>query len=78
MTSGELTEAQQRRIQEALETVSTTFGPLETGRARATAGVLSDGRRIVVVSADVVDEARNLAATALSSYLRLPARKAFP
>ena len=52
--------------------------PLETGRARATARVLRAGRRVVVVSAEVSDEGQNLAATALSTYLRLPTSKAFP
>ena len=52
--------------------------PLEIGRARATARVLRAGRRVVVVSAEVSDEGQNLAATALSTYLRLPTSKAFP
>jgi uncharacterized protein (TIGR00369 family) len=45
--------------------------PLTTGRATATARVLRAGRRVVVVSADVLDDDKNLTATALSSYLRL-------
>ena len=86
MTSGKLTEDQRRRIHEALETVPfakligkiSYLCPLETGRARATARVLRAGRRVVVVSAEVSDEGQNLAATALSTYLRLPTSKGFP
>ena len=45
--------------------------PLTNGRATATARVLRAGRRVVAVSADVLDDDKNLTATALSSYLRL-------
>ncbi len=48
--------------------------PLRTGRATATARVLRAGRRVVVVSADISDDDKNLTATALSSYLRLSPR----
>jgi uncharacterized protein (TIGR00369 family) len=45
--------------------------PLTTGRATATARVLRAGRRVIAVSAEVADDAKNLTATALSTYLRL-------
>jgi len=45
--------------------------PLLGGLATATAQVVRVGRRVVVVSAEVVDEAGSLAATATSAYLRL-------
>jgi uncharacterized protein (TIGR00369 family) len=48
--------------------------PLTAGRATAKARVLRAGRRVVVVSADVLDDDKNLTATALSSYLRLSSR----
>ncbi len=48
--------------------------PLTIGRATATARVLRAGRSVIVVSADVSDERSNLAATALSTYLRLSPR----
>jgi uncharacterized protein (TIGR00369 family) len=44
---------------------------LTQGRARATARVLRTGRRLIVVSADLHDEAGNLAATALSTYIKM-------
>ena len=44
---------------------------LTQGRARATARVLRTGRRLIVVSADLHDEAGNLAATALSTYIKI-------
>jgi uncharacterized protein (TIGR00369 family) len=43
--------------------------PLSKGQARAQARVLRAGRRVAVVSVDVMDEAEKLAATALTSYL---------
>ena len=61
-----------------IDLTSSYLRPLETGRARATARVLRAGRRVVVVSAEVSDEGQNLAATALSTYLRLPTSKGFP
>lgn len=45
--------------------------PLLQGRAAAHARVLRAGRRVIVVSIDVLDEAEALAATALTTYLRL-------
>lgn len=45
--------------------------PLVKGRARALARVVRAGRRIIVASIDVLDEAENLAATALTTYIRL-------
>ena len=45
--------------------------PLQSGSATATARVVRSGRRLITVSADVLDDHGNLAATALSTYLRL-------
>jgi uncharacterized protein (TIGR00369 family) len=45
--------------------------PLKEGTATATARVLRAGRRLITVSADVFDDGGNLAATALSTYLKL-------
>ena len=45
--------------------------PLTEGVAKATARVVRAGRRIVVVSADVLDHQERLAATAVSTYARL-------
>lgn len=45
--------------------------PLVNGLARAEARVLRAGRRVIVVAVDVTDEAQNLAATALTTYIRL-------
>ena len=45
--------------------------PLTEGRATARAIVRRAGRRVLTVSVDVLDEAQNLAATAITSYLRL-------
>src|SRR2546426_12827701 len=45
--------------------------PLEEGTVTAKARVLRAGRRLITVSADVFDDGGNLAATALSTYLRL-------
>jgi uncharacterized protein (TIGR00369 family) len=45
--------------------------PLTTGTAQARARVLRAGRRVLVISIDVLDETQTLAATALTSYLRL-------
>jgi len=45
--------------------------PLQEGTATATARVLRAGRRLITVSADVFDDGGNLAATALSTYLKL-------
>jgi acyl-CoA thioesterase len=45
--------------------------PLTRGRARAVARVLRAGRRLLVVSVELFDEAGNLATTALTTYIRL-------
>ena len=45
--------------------------PLISGSMVATANVRRDGRRVVVVSADLTDGDGNLAATALSTYIKL-------
>jgi uncharacterized protein (TIGR00369 family) len=45
--------------------------PLTSGRAHATAKVLRAGRRLIVVSAELSDDAGTLAATALSTYIKL-------
>jgi uncharacterized protein (TIGR00369 family) len=45
--------------------------PLTEGRATAVATVRRAGRRVLTVSVDVLDEAQNLVATAVTSYLRL-------
>ena len=48
--------------------------PLTAGSMVARAKVLRAGRRLIVVSAELFDDGRNLAATALSTYVRLPAK----
>ena len=48
--------------------------PLTAGTARASAKILREGRRIIVLSAKVLDHEGNLAATALSTYLRVKNR----
>jgi acyl-CoA thioesterase len=45
--------------------------PLTQGSSRATARVVRAGRRVITVSAELFDEQGKLAATALSTYLRL-------
>jgi uncharacterized protein (TIGR00369 family) len=45
--------------------------PLTNGTARASARVVRAGRRVITVSADLFDENDKLAATALSTYLRV-------
>jgi acyl-CoA thioesterase len=45
--------------------------PLTKGRTRCTARVLRAGRRLIVVSAEVSDEAGNPAATALTTYIKI-------
>ena len=45
--------------------------PLTGGVAKAAARVVRAGRRVITVSADLFDENEKLAATALSTYLRL-------
>ena len=45
--------------------------PLSSGVAKATARIVRAGRRVITVSADLFDENEKLAATALSTYLRI-------
>lgn len=45
--------------------------PLLTGRVTAQARVLRAGRRILTIRVDVLDESQALAATALTSFIRL-------
>ena len=45
--------------------------PLSGGTAKAVARVVRAGRRVITVSAELFDENEKLAATALSTYLRL-------
>ena len=45
--------------------------PLISGRAHATARVLRAGRRLIVVSAELVDDAGKLVATALTTYIKI-------
>lgn len=45
--------------------------PVTRGRLRAVATVVRAGRRLFVVSADVVDRQGKLTATALSTYIKL-------
>jgi len=45
--------------------------PLAAGRATAHARVLRAGRRILAISVDILDENQALAATALTSFIRL-------
>jgi acyl-CoA thioesterase len=45
--------------------------PLTEGVAKSTAKVVRAGRRVVVVSAEVVDHKEQLVATAVATYLRL-------
>jgi acyl-CoA thioesterase len=45
--------------------------PLTEGTARSSARVVRAGKRVITVSAELFDENGKLAATALSTYLRL-------
>ena len=59
---------------ERVTTVDLTISylrPVTGGRLRAATKVVRAGRRLFVVSADVVDEQRTLIATALSTYIKL-------
>ena len=47
--------------------------PVSNGAAKAVARVVRAGRRVITVSADLFDENEKLAATALSTYLRITA-----
>ncbi|HKR10701.1 MAG TPA: PaaI family thioesterase [Pyrinomonadaceae bacterium] len=45
--------------------------PLTEGKAKATARVVRAGRRVIAVSAEVMDQNERLVASAVSTYLRL-------
>lgn len=45
--------------------------PLTKGRAKAVARVVRSGKRLIVVSAELFDDAGTLAATALSTYIKI-------
>lgn len=45
--------------------------PLTEGRVRAVARVIRSGKRLIVVSAEVFNEQGTLAATALSTYIKI-------
>ena len=49
--------------------------PLLSGTATATAQVLREGSRIIALSAEVLDDSGQLAATGLTTYLRLAKRR---
>jgi uncharacterized protein (TIGR00369 family) len=60
--------------EEKVTTVDLTISyllPLTVGRMTAVARVLRAGRRLIVVSAEVVDKDGKLASTALSTYTKL-------
>jgi uncharacterized protein (TIGR00369 family) len=60
--------------EERVTTVDLTINylrPAVTGRLLATARVLRHGRRLIAVSAEVVDSSETLLATALSTYIKL-------
>ena len=48
--------------------------PLVSGVATATSKVIRAGRRVIVVSSEVVDDRARVAATAVSTYMRIPKR----
>ena len=59
---------------ERVTTVDLTISylrPVSKGRLRAVATVVRAGRRLFVVSAEVVDESGNLVNTALSTYIKV-------
>jgi len=61
-------------VDEQASTVDLTVNylrPLRSGRARATARVVKAGKRVIVVTAEMADEAGNLAATALTTYIKV-------
>ncbi|MGI8917883.1 MAG: PaaI family thioesterase [Pyrinomonadaceae bacterium] len=45
--------------------------PLTGGRAKAVARVIRSGKRLIVVSAELFDDGGSLAATALSTYIKI-------
>jgi uncharacterized protein (TIGR00369 family) len=52
----------------------TYLRPLLSGTATGSAKVLREGSRIIAISAEVIDNSGNLAATGLTTYLRLAKR----
>lgn len=55
-------------------TVDLTIGylrPLTAGRAKAVARVIRSGKRLIVVTAELFDDRGTLAATALSTYIKI-------
>jgi len=63
--------------EETATTVDLTISylrPLVAGTATANARVLRSGTRIIAISIEVFDDEQNLAATGLTTYLRLPKR----
>jgi uncharacterized protein (TIGR00369 family) len=61
-------------LEEHATTVDLTISylrPLTEGRVRAVARVLRSGKRLIVVSAELLDERGTLAATALSTYIKI-------
>lgn len=65
------------KADEATTTVDLTISylrPLIDGRISATARVVREGGRIVVLSAELHDDQGNLSATALSTYIKLTRR----
>lgn len=46
--------------------------PVDGGRVTAEARVLRSGRRLLVATIDVFDHTQSLAATAITTYIRLP------
>ena len=59
---------------ERVTTVDLTISylrPVTSGVMSATAKVVRHGRRLIVVSADVVNSSQTLTATALSTYIRI-------
>ena len=50
--------------------------PLIAGKVTCSALVRREGKRLIALSADVLDSDGNLAATSLSTYMRLPKRPA--
>jgi uncharacterized protein (TIGR00369 family) len=53
----------------------TYIRPLISGTATASARVLREGSRIIAISAEVLDDSGKLAATGLTTYLRLAKRR---
>jgi len=61
-------------LQEKVTTVDLTISylrPVTKGQLNCAAKVVRSGRRLLVVSAEVFDDAQKLVATALSTYIRI-------